>query len=90
VQDLAVNLGIDVLFKGTNFIRLLGGLWTALWISLVSVAISIPLGIGMGVLMTKKNRILKAVLRVYLEFIRIRFPKSRLYYVNFMFDNKLT
>jgi RNA polymerase sigma-70 factor (ECF subfamily) len=25
-----------------------------------------------------------------LEFIRIRFPKSRLYYVNFMFDNKLT
>ena len=71
MQDLAVNLGIDVLFKGTNFIRLLGGLWTALWISLVSVAISIPLGIGMGVLMTKKNRILKAVLRVYLEFIRI-------------------
>ena len=59
MQDLAVNLGIDVLFKGTNFIRLLGGLWTALWISLVSVAISIPLGIGMGVLMTKKNRILK-------------------------------
>ena len=44
MQDLAVNLGIDVLFKGTNFIRLLGGLWTALWISLVSVAISIPLG----------------------------------------------
>ena len=71
MQDLAVNLGIDVLFKGTNFIRLFGGLWTALWISLVSVAISIPLGIGMGVLMTKKNRILKAVLRVYLEFIRI-------------------
>lgn len=24
------DLGIDVLFKGTNFIRLLGGLWTAL------------------------------------------------------------
>ena len=76
MQDLAVNLGIDVLFKGTNFIRLLGGLWTALWISLVSVAISIPLGIGMGVLMTKKNRILKAVLRVYLEFIRIM-PKHQ-------------
>lgn len=55
MQDLAVNLGIDVLFKGTNFIRLLGGLWTALWISLVSVAISIPLGIGMGVLMTKRT-----------------------------------
>ena len=82
MQDLAVNLGIDVLFKGTNFIRLLGGLWTALWISLVSVAISIPLGIGMGVLMTKKNRILKAVLRVYLEFIRIM-PQLVLLFIMF-------
>ena len=82
VQDLAVNLGIDVLFKGTNFIRLLGGLWTALWISLVSVAISIPLGIGMGLLMTKKNRILKAVLRVYLEFIRIM-PQLVLLFIMF-------
>ena len=82
VQDLAVNLGIDVLFKGTNFIRLLGGLWTALWISLVSVAISIPLGIGMGVLMTKKNRILKAVLLVYLEFIRIM-PQLVLLFIMF-------
>lgn len=82
VQDLAVNLGIDVLFKGTNFIRLLEGLWTALWISLVSVAISIPLGIGMGVLMTKKNRILKAVLRVYLEFIRIM-PQLVLLFIMF-------
>ena len=82
MQDLAVKLGIDVLFKGTNFIRLLGGLWTALWISLVSVAISIPLGIGMGVLMTKKNRILKAVLRVYLEFIRIM-PQLVLLFIMF-------
>ena len=82
MQELAVNLGIDVLFKGTNFIRLLGGLWTALWISLVSVAISIPLGIGMGVLMTKKNRILKAVLRVYLEFIRIM-PQLVLLFIMF-------
>ncbi len=38
------DLGIDVLFKGTNFIRLLGGLWTALEISLISVGLSIPLG----------------------------------------------
>lgn len=28
------SLGIDVLFKGTNFLRLLGGLWVALRISL--------------------------------------------------------
>lgn len=71
MPDLVTELGIDVLFKGTNFLRLLGGLWSALSISLIAVAISIPLGIIMGVLMTSRSRIVKAVLRVYLEFIRI-------------------
>lgn len=65
------DLGLEVLFKGTNFLRLLGGLWVAVRISLISVVISMPLGIIMGILMTMKNPILKAVLRVYLEFIRI-------------------
>ena len=65
------SLGIDVLFKGTNFLRLLGGLWVALRISLISVAISIVLGIAMGMLMTSKSRILKAIFRVYLEIVRI-------------------
>ena len=65
------DLGIEVLFKGKNMLRLLGGLWTALRISLIAVVISIPLGILLGVLMTKKNRVLHAILRVYLEFIRI-------------------
>ena len=37
----------------------------------VSVLISLPLGILLGVLMTFKNPILKAILRVYLEIIRI-------------------
>lgn len=64
-------LGIDVLFKGTNFIRLLGGLWVAVRISLISVAISIVLGLAAGVLMTSRNRIIKAVFRVYLEIVRI-------------------
>ena len=31
------DLGISVLFKGKNMIRLLGGLWVALRISLISV-----------------------------------------------------
>ena len=46
-------------------------LGVALKISAVSVLISLPLGILLGVLMTFKNPILKAILRVYLEFIRI-------------------
>lgn len=65
------DLGLDVIFKGKNAARLLGGLGVALRISLISVIISIPLGILVGILMTFKNPILKAVLRVYLEFIRI-------------------
>ena len=65
------DLGLDVLFKGKNMIRLLGGLWVAVEISLISVALSIPLGILLGIIMTSKNPIVKAVTRIYLEFIRI-------------------
>uniref|UniRef100_UPI003FEF44AF amino acid ABC transporter permease n=1 Tax=Gemmiger formicilis TaxID=745368 RepID=UPI003FEF44AF len=65
------DLGLDVLLKGKNMARLLGGLCVALRISLLSVAISIPLGILLGVLMSGKNNVVKAILRVYLEIIRI-------------------
>ena len=66
-----LDLGLNVIFKGKNAVRLLGGMGVALRISLIAVIISIPLGILVGILMTFKNPILKAVLRVYLEFIRI-------------------
>ena len=65
------DLGIDVLFKGTNMLRLLQGLWVAMKISIVSILISMPLGILVGALMTVKNKVVKAFFRVYLEFIRI-------------------
>ena len=65
------DLGLDVLLKGKNAARLLGGLWVALRVSLISVAISIPLGILLGVLMTRKNRLIRVLLRIYLEIIRI-------------------
>ena len=65
------RLGIDVLFKGTNFLRLLGGLWVALRISLISVGISLVAGLPAGVLMTSKSRVLRAFFRVWLEIVRI-------------------
>ena len=65
------NLGIDVLFKGTNFLRLLQGLWISVEISLVSVAISILLGLVVVVLMTLNKLWLKAILKIYLEIVRI-------------------
>jgi polar amino acid transport system permease protein len=65
------DLGLNVLLKGKNLQRLLLGLWTAMRISLIAVAVSMPLGILLGVLMTRKNPVVRAVLRLYLEFIRI-------------------
>ena len=52
-------------------IRLLEGLMVALRISLVSVLISIVLGTVLGVLMTLKLPAVRAILRVYLEIVRI-------------------
>lgn len=65
------DLGLEVLLKGKNLARLLGGLGVALEISLISVAISIPLGIVLGILMTWKNPVCQVLTRCYLEFIRI-------------------
>ena len=63
--------GINVLFMGENFLRLLEGLWVTLEISLIAVVLSVPLGILFGMFMTLNNPISKAVSRVYLEVIRI-------------------
>lgn len=65
------DLGLEVLLKGKNMARLLGGLGIAMKISLISVAVSIPLGILLGALMTWKNPLIRAILKIYLEFIRI-------------------
>ena len=65
------SLGIDVLFKGTNFIRLLQGLWVSVEISLIAVVLSILLGLIVGMLMTINNPVLKAILKIYLETVRI-------------------
>ena len=65
------DLGLEVLFKGRNFIRLLEGLGVALRISLISVIISILAGIVLGMLMTWKNPVSRAITRCYLEIVRI-------------------
>ena len=65
------DLGIEVIWKGKNLARLLGGLAAALKISLISVAVSIVLGIFVGILMTWKNPVSRAITRCYLEIVRI-------------------
>lgn len=65
------DLGIRVLFMGNNFIRLLGGLWITVKISLISVGLSILFGLLLGMIMTLKNPVVKCLTKIYLEFIRI-------------------
>lgn len=66
-----LDSGISVLFMGHNFLRLLGGLWVTLRISLIAVMLSMPLGILFGMFMTLRNPVSRAVSRIYLEFVRI-------------------
>ena len=65
------SLGLEVLFKGKNFLRLLTGLWVAVRISLISVAISIVLGVFLGMLLGSRSRLLRGTFRLYLETVRI-------------------
>lgn len=66
-----LNSGIRVLFMGNNFLRLLGGLWVTIGISMISLALSLILGIMLGAVMVLKNPAIRCVTKCYLEFIRI-------------------
>ena len=63
--------GTSVLFTGDNFTRLLGGLGTSITVSGLAMLVGIPLGIILGALRILRNPVLRAVLRLYLEFFRI-------------------
>lgn len=82
------DLGLDVLFKGINMQRLLEGLWVSLRISLIAIAISIFLGLVVGWLMTRKNIVIKAITRVYLEIVRIM-PQMVLLFIVFFGTTRL-
>ncbi len=63
--------GINVLFEGTNFARLMGGLWTAIWIAALALVIGLALGTLLGLLRTMNSKIIRFILMIYLEFFRI-------------------
>ena len=65
------DLGINVIFMGKNFSRLLGGLWITVRLSLISVTLSVFLGTLFGMFMSIKNPVTKIISRLYLECIRI-------------------
>ena len=51
--------------------RLLGGLWVAVKISLISMVLSVIFGLLFGMFMTLKNLFTRTISRIYLEFVRI-------------------
>ena len=57
---------LSVLFKGRNFLRLLGGLGVTLELSAVSIALSIVLGLLLGAVMTLRNPVTRALSRLWL------------------------
>ncbi len=80
-------MGFEVLLKGNNAARLLGGLLVALKISLVSVVISIVLGVILGVLVSLKRPVIMAIYRIYLETVRIM-PQLVLLFIVFFGSTK--
>lgn len=67
----AITESFSVLFMGKNFLRLLSGLWVTIEISALSVALSCMFGLVFGAVMTIKFKPLRALCKVFLEFMRI-------------------
>jgi polar amino acid transport system permease protein len=66
-----LDSAISIFTAGRNMARLMEGLKITLFISLVSVSLSVVLGIPAGLLMSAKNKVIRWLLRIYLEFVRI-------------------
>lgn len=75
--------GLEVLLQGRNFVRLLEGLWVSVRIALVAMLLSVVLGVLVGIAMRSRNGLVRAIMRVYLEFIRIMPPLVLLFLVYF-------
>ena len=65
------DLGLEVLWKGKNVVRLLGGLWVALRISLIAAGISIIAGVLLGITASRKHSAASVILRIWLAVIHI-------------------
>ena len=63
--------GIQVLFQGNNFLRLLQGMGITISISILSILFSLIFGTIFGVIMTSESKVIRFASRIYLEFIRI-------------------
>ena len=67
----SVVTAFSVFAKGKNFVRLLGGLGVTIMIAAISVAFSLILGTLFGILMTRRNKVVRVLCKIYLEVMRI-------------------
>ena len=74
---------IDLLSKGTNFERLLYGLWITIKLSLISAILSVIFGILFGLFMVIKNPVTRIISQIYLQTIRIMPPLVLLFIAYF-------
>lgn len=63
--------GAALLANPNTWTRLFGGLWVTILVSILSVALSIVFGLIFGWIMTKESKIIRAVSKLYLEFMRL-------------------
>lgn len=84
-----VHSGIRVLLEGQNFARLMSGLWTSIWIAAISLVIGLALGTLFGIFRTMPNKIIRFLLRLYLEFFRIVPTVVLLYLVYYILPRSL-
>lgn len=66
-----LNSGLDVLFEGVNFQRLLEGFIETLQIAGISVIISCIAGLIIGILRISENKVITILCKIYLEMFRI-------------------
>lgn len=62
---------MEIFFVGSNFSRLLEGVFLTLQIALISIFFSCVFGLILGFAMTRENLVLRALCRFYLECMRI-------------------
>lgn len=63
--------GLNIFFDGNNLSRILGGMWLAAKISVVSLVIGLLLGVLFGILRTSNSRVIKLIFKIYLEIFRM-------------------
>jgi len=65
------STGIELIFEGNNWVRLLDGLANTAQIAFISIVLGFIFGIAIGLIYSSKNSLIRFTCRFYLEVFRI-------------------